>query len=64
MLEIIKGTIPIAVRSADSWAGTAGVVIQAAFDGYKTEQKRELVVLEQEVGDGGFTIGSLDFTTL
>ena len=64
MLEIVKGTIPVAGRSADSGADTAGVVTQSAFDGYKAEQKRELAVLEQEIGGGGFTICSLDFTTL
>ena len=64
MLEIVKGTIPIAGRSAGSGAGTGGVVTHDAFDGYKAEQKRVLAVLKQEIGGGVFTIGLLDFTTV
>ena len=64
MLEIVNGSIPIAGRQTNWNAGTAGGVTQAAFYGHKAEQKRELAILEQEIGSGSFTIRSLVCTTL
>ena len=65
MLKIFTGKISIArYPSGQAWE-TAGWVTQAAvFDRYKAMQKREMAILEQEIGGGGFTIGSLVFTTL
>ena len=39
-------------------------MIQTSFDGYKATQKREMAILEQEIGGGSFTISSHVFTTL
>ena len=41
-----------------------GTITQADLEGYKTDQKRTLGILAQKIEGGGYTIGSLTFTTL
>ena len=67
MLDIINGKIPIRGQAAGSGKldlTTAAPLTQAAFRTYQEEQKKELAMLKQEIGGGGYTIGSDLFTTL
>ena len=60
MMGIVNGTIPFSVPPK----GTGATVTWAESDGFKAEQKRMLRVLEQLIEGGGYTIGSLTFTTV
>ena len=67
MLDIINGKIPILSRATGpdrNDLSTAAALTQADFRTYQVEQKKELAMLKQEIGGGGYTIGSLLFTTL
>ena len=64
ILEIINDKIPIVDLAAGLATGTTGAVTRAEFNGYKAKQEQALALLKQEMGGGGYTIGSLLFTTL
>ena len=66
MMGIVDGTVPLPVPPGETGATTATnhMVNRVESDGFKTKQKPTLGVLEQLIEEGGYTIGSLLFTTV
>ena len=63
-MGIVNGSIPVAGRQGSGSLGTTGTVTRTDFESYKAEQKCTLSILVQKIEGGGYTIGSLMFTTL